>query len=84
MLDKRVEVLLPSAEYARLKELAEERNESVGSLVRQAVRMVYLGPEEARRQVAFDQLLTRQDDLPDWETAKRWIEEEKVRDLEAY
>jgi len=84
MFDKRVEVLFPSAEYVRLKELAEERNESVGSLIRQAVRIVYLGPEEARRQTAFEQLLARQDDLPDWETAKCWIEEEKARDLEAY
>jgi hypothetical protein len=81
MLNKRVVVSFSPEEYAQLKEQAAAIGQSISSLVRQAVRTLYLNSQEAERHAAFEWLLSRQDDLGTWEEAKEAIELEKAGNL---
>lgn len=86
-LTKRVEVLFEPDEHQRLERLARDRRESVGAVIREAVRRECLVPDLERRQAAVERLLSYQFDLPDWEVLKeemsRSIAEHIERTLEA-
>src|SRR5436190_24036293 len=46
---KRIQVLLSPSQFTRLRSVARERGESVGSLIRKAIEEVYLRHEEQER-----------------------------------
>lgn len=82
-LTKRVELLLDPAEYARLEEIARARRESVGALIRRAVKREYLDPGQERRRASLQRLLGQETDFGPWEQAKDDIAREVIRELEA-
>jgi hypothetical protein len=80
-MDKRVEVLFDRREYEELKAEARRRGVSVGELVREAIRRMYVRPSEERRRQAFEFLTSPAPvDVGPWEEAKkligRWTDEE--------
>jgi hypothetical protein len=75
VLKKRVEVLFEPGDYSVLEREAGKRGESVGALIRQAVRMVYLEEEKRKRREAIRVLTSPQIELPDWEVLKKEMSE---------
>lgn len=57
-LQKRVEVLFDEKEYRRLEEIAREKRQSVGSLVRDAVARYVTHPTAEERQRAWEEFLS--------------------------
>ena len=80
-LTKRVELLFEPNEYTDLEAIARKRRESVGSLIRQATRQVYLDKERQRRKEAIARLLSEQFDFGDWEDIKKELEEERYTQI---
>jgi hypothetical protein len=70
-LNKRVQVLFSAAQYARLREIARARGESIGSLVRQAVQKQYLDTSHEERLAAVDEMATLHLPVSDWEQMER-------------
>jgi hypothetical protein len=70
-LNKRVQVLFSAAQYARLREIARARGESIGSLVRQAVQKQYLDTSREERLAAVDEMATLRLPVSDWEQMER-------------
>ena len=79
-LSKRVEVLFEEGEYEALRREAARRGVSVGELLREAVRRVYLRPSEEERRAAIQRILSREVDIGTWEEVKpligRYVDEE--------
>ncbi len=82
-LTKRVEVLFEPGEYQQLERLARIRHESVGAVIRKAVRQDCLRPDQDRRRAAVDWLLAQQFDLPDWEVLKEEMADDIASHIEA-
>lgn len=62
MLTKRAQVLFEENEWKKLTSFARKRNASVGSLVREATKIVYLGQESekkilTKRRKAYEEIL---------------------------
>ncbi len=83
VLNKRAEILFSDEEYEELKREAKRRRVSVGELVREAVRRIYLQPSEAERRAAIERILNDprfELDIGSWEEAKqligRWVDKE--------
>lgn len=74
---KRVEVLFDPAQYARLENIARERREPVGALIREAVQRYYLGPTREEKLAAVQWMAAQNIDLGSWED----IEEEISREI---
>lgn len=70
-LNKRVQVLFPATEYARLKEIARSRGKSLGSLVRQAVQEQYLDTSREERLSAVEEMAALRLPVSDWEQMER-------------
>jgi hypothetical protein len=68
-------------EYADLEAIARKRKESVGSLIRKAIRQVYLDKERQRRREAIERLLSEQFDFGDWRDIKEELEEERYKQV---
>ncbi|MBI4310288.1 MAG: hypothetical protein HY681_00795 [Chloroflexi bacterium] len=81
-LTKRVEVLFDPKQYALLEQIARSRRETVAALVRKAVEQELLRPTLEERRAAVRGILSEESDLT-WEEAKRLIETEVGRRLEA-
>lgn len=87
MLQRRVQILMDEARYARLEEAAQERNESVAAVIRSLVDAM-LPASERRRRAACAWILAHGDDDPmtvpdDPEDIRREIEvahEDRLRD----
>ena len=71
---RRAQILMDPDEYTQLESLAYRRHTSVGALIREAVRLVYLRSPEDR--LAAANAIAGMS-LPDvaWEDAKQWIDE---------
>lgn len=72
-MTKRVEVLFPPEDYEALRQEAERRGESIGELLRDAARRMYLNPSSEERDAAFDRLMSREVDIGTWEELKPLI-----------
>jgi hypothetical protein len=70
-LNKRLQVLLPANQYARLKEIARSRGKSVGSLVRQAVQKQYLDTSREEGLAAVEEMASLRLPVSDWEQMER-------------
>lgn len=70
-LNKRVQVLLSAAQYARLKEIARSRGKSVGALVRQAVHKQYLDTSREELVAAVEEMARLRLPVSDWEQMER-------------
>ena len=81
-LKRRVEVLFDGEQYAKLERVAQAEGKSVGALVRRAVEQQYLGPTLEQRKAAVQWLVSQQSDVT-WEEAKKLIEGEVGRQLDA-
>ena len=81
-LTKRVEVLFDPQQHELIEQIARSRGETVGALVRRAVEQQYLGPTLEQRRAAVEDLLNQESDLT-WEEAKRILESDVGRRLEA-
>ncbi len=55
--DKRVEVLFDPADYKRLEEIARREGKPVGAMIREAVAKYVVGPSEAERAAAWEDLM---------------------------
>jgi hypothetical protein len=80
-MDKRVEVLFPQDDYEALRKEADRRGVSLGELIRDAARRMYIRPSEERRRKAFEFLTNGPEvDIGTWEEVKpligRWTDEE--------
>jgi hypothetical protein len=86
MLDKRLEVLWAKEEYGKLRGVSRQTGQSVGHLVREAVRRVYLTPADDTRRRAGERLLSGEFgmDWPDWPTLKKELENRMVSELETH
>jgi len=73
MLSKRVEVLFDPMEYKRLAEIARQRRQSVGHLLREAAAEKYLGPEASAQQAAVQRIISSDDDLGSWDEVKELL-----------
>ena len=83
MLTKRVEVLFDPEDYRAIEELARSQGQTVGSMVRQAVKHQYLSPSMEQRRTAIQRFLSLPEtDLGTWDEAKAAIERETVRRFE--
>ncbi|MEZ4659612.1 MAG: hypothetical protein R2911_18805 [Caldilineaceae bacterium] len=58
-LDKRVQLLLPEAEWKQLSYLAQQQNQSVGHLIREAIAQVYHVGERAAETSARSAILDK-------------------------
>jgi hypothetical protein len=70
-LSKRVQILLPPEQYARLQTIARSEGESVGSLIRRAIEDVYFRREEQERLDAVRRLGAMNLPVADWEQMER-------------
>ncbi len=73
LLERRLQVLLSTEEYARIEGVARVGHRSVGSVVREAIRD-FLDRDTAARTRALEQLLAMPpDDVPgeDWTQTKK-------------
>lgn len=75
-LSRRVEVLFSPEQYELLEEIARNRKESLGGLLRKAAERMYLQGRREEKREAIERLLSDESDLGVWEDVKR--------DLEAY
>ena len=75
-LTKRVQVLLDPFQYQRLDEIARQRNQSVGALIREAIDRVYLQNAMADRLEAVRALAAMQLPVAGWEQMERESVEE--------
>lgn len=76
-MKKRVEVLFPPEQFARLAEIACSQGRSVGFLIRQAVETVYLSRQLDEKKAAAAWIIAQQMDWGgDWEDLKKAIEDE--------
>jgi len=82
-LTRRVEILVDPDEYARLEEIARQRGESVGAVIRHAVDREYLEPMLADRQKAIQDLLQMQVEVGTWEEVKEALQREVIGRFEA-
>lgn len=81
-LNKRVEVLFDQEKFSYLEELARRKKTSVGNLIREAVAMVYLDADLAKRREAVRWLTSQDFDFQgDWDTLKKDLEEERYRQV---
>ena len=72
MLSERTQVLLTPAQRNRLERLAEERRQSVGAIIREAIE-VYTVPTMNSRREAADALLALEAPVADWVEMKAEI-----------
>lgn len=72
-MNRRAEILFTEDEYEEVKKAAKERGLSVGELVRDAIRRIYLQPSKERRDAAFDWLMSQEVDIGIWEEVKPLI-----------
>lgn len=79
MLTKRAEILFDPKEYDRLKEVAKKERKSVGSLIRDAIRRIYLVHDQAEKKAAVKWIISQKMDFEDWETEKNKIIRSRVR-----
>lgn len=69
---KRAQILMDPEEYRRLESVARTRRRSVADLIRAAVREVYFGDREARRE-AVRNITSLSLEVDDWETMEAEI-----------
>lgn len=81
-LTRRVEVLFAPKQYALMEQIARARGETIGALVRKAVKQQYLGPTLEQRRAAVKAMLAEESDLT-WEAARHILETDVGRRLEA-
>lgn len=72
MLSERTQVLLTPAQRSRLERMAEERRQSVGAVIREAIE-AYTVPTISSRREAADALLSLDAPVLDWEEMKAEI-----------
>ena len=82
-LTKRVEILFEPKDYSVIQRVARERGETVGELIRQAVKRDYVQPDLEKRRGAARRLLAMQSDLGTWEEVKAEMERATVQRFEA-
>lgn len=82
-LTRRVEILIDPEEYARLEEIARERGESVGAVIRHAVAREYLEPTLADKRKAIQELLQVEVEVGTWEEVKEALQREVIGRFEA-
>jgi len=75
-LTKRVQVLLDPFQYQRLDELARQRDQSMGALIREAIDHVYLQSAVEERLGAVRALAAMELPVADWEQMERESVEE--------
>jgi hypothetical protein len=68
---ERVQVLLSPEQVARLRALAQAQDESLGGLIRKAVEVVYLRPEQTSRLEAVRHMAALSLPVSDWEEMER-------------
>ena len=73
MLSERTQVLLSPAQRRRLERLAEERQISMGALIREAIDS-YTVPATRSRRAAADLLYSLDAPVGDWEVMKEEIQ----------
>ena len=77
-LRKRVEVLFDPEKCSYLEDMARREKTSVGNLIREAVTMVYLDPDVAKRREAVQWLTSQNFDFKgDWDELKEELEQER-------
>ena len=72
-LSRRVELLFDPKEYSDLEEVARSRGESVGALIRHAVKTYYIQPALKEKQVAARLIISQEMDFGSWEDIKTII-----------
>lgn len=72
MLTERIEVLLTSAQLRRLERIAEERQISIGALIREAVD-AYTVPGSRSKREATETLFSLSAPVAEWETMREEI-----------
>jgi predicted transcriptional regulator len=78
-----VELLIGPEEYARLEEIARQRNESVAAVIRRAVAREYLGPTLADKRKAIQELFQMEVAVGTWDEVKRTLQQEVIGRFEA-
>jgi hypothetical protein len=71
---RRIQILLPEDDYRRLRQIAHERQCSVGHLVREAVTQQYLDYPRQNRIAAARRLVAMRLPIGDWTEMEREIE----------
>lgn len=71
VLKKRFELLMEEKEYLYLRNKADEKNRSIGELIREAVREKYLYPDQQKRETALQKIQSGDYALP---TPVEWYE----------
>ena len=69
-LSRRVELLFDPKEYSDLEEVARSRGESVGALIRHAVKTYYIQPDLKEKQEAARLIIRQEVDFGSWEDVK--------------
>lgn len=77
MLSERLQILVTPEQRRRLEREAERRNESVGSLIREAVDATFGGASETDRQEALDAIRTMRGSYAAADEINRIVEEER-------
>ena len=73
MFSERTQILLSPGQRQALERLAEERQSSMGAVIRAAID-AYLAPTRRDRRAALDQLFSVGAPAPDWDTMKKEIQ----------
>ena len=72
---QRVQTVLSQGQYERLQQLAEERQQPVSVLIREAIEHTYFEELDRRRRLqALDRLLSLDAPVSDWEEMETEIE----------
>lgn len=82
-LRRRVEVLFDAQQFKRLEEIARQRGESVGAVIRHAVAREYLEPTLADKRKAIQELLQMEVEVGTWEEVKEALQREVIGRFEA-
>jgi len=84
MLSKRVEVLFDPAEMEALRRQAKKAKKSVGALIREAAKEMYLTPTPKERKEALKRLFSPQRAIsfPSWRKIKKELEDSMRRRIE--
>lgn len=71
-LNQNIHLLLPKKELDSLRKMAKKRNQSVGSLIREAIHRMYWVADQDERVQVFERLKNRKElGMDDWDQVKK-------------
>ena len=79
MFSQRTQVLLSPEQADRLKRIAQRQGSSVGAVIREAIDS-YVDPGRDARRSAFDDMLTMNAPVDDWDVMKAEILRSRLGD----